>query len=135
MAVFAWDESCSGHVRQLDEQHKKLFAIINDLANAMRAGKGESVIRQVVSSLVTYTGTHFTQEEVLMQQTGYPGLSAHKAQHAQLMADAGKFRKELDEGKNPNTVAVLDFLQKWLVNHIRKSDQAYSRDLNAHGVH
>lgn len=134
MATFAWNESYSVKVQQLDAQHRKLFETINSLADAMRVGKGEEVIREVVERLAIYTRTHFLQEEVLMQQTGYPGLLAHRAQHQQLMGDVEKYKQELEAGHKPNTVAVLGFLQKWLVEHIRKSDQAYSDHLNAHGV-
>src|ERR1700734_3553002 len=122
MATFAWNESYSVHVRQFDPQHQKLFQIINSLADGMRVGKGEDVIREVVGQLAVYTRTHFLQEEVAMRQTSYPGLTAHQAQHNKLMADVEKYKNDLDEGRKPNTIAVLNFLQKWLVEHIQHSD-------------
>ncbi len=134
MATFAWNETYSVHVSQFDAQHKKLFEIINSLADAMRVGKGEDVIRDVVGKLAVYTRTHFLQEEVAMQKTGYPGFDAHHEQHSKLMADVEKYKADLDEGRKPNTIAVLGFLQKWLVEHIQRSDKAYSDHLNAHGV-
>lgn len=134
MSTFIWNESYSVHVHQFDAQHRKLFEIINELANAMRVGKGEDVIRDVVARLAVYTRTHFLQEEVAMRQTGYPQLVAHQAQHNQLMTGVEKYKNDLNEGRKPNTIAVLGFLQKWLVDHIQKSDRAYSDHLNAHGV-
>lgn len=134
MATFAWNDCYSVRVQQLDAQHKMLFDTINGLADAMRMGRGEEVIREVVHKLAIYTRTHFLQEEVLMKQTGYPALPAHKAQHQKLMAEVEQYKRELDEGRKPNTVAVLAFLQKWLVDHIQKSDKAYSDHMNAHGV-
>ncbi|HEX4065404.1 MAG TPA: bacteriohemerythrin [Acidobacteriaceae bacterium] len=135
MAGFTWNESYSVGVHQLDAQHQKLFEVINTLADSMRAGKGEDVIRDVVGHLAVYTRTHFLQEEVLMKQTGYPGLPGHQQQHACLMADVEKYKSALDAGKNPDTVAVLNFLRRWLVDHIQKSDKAYSAHMNGHGVH
>lgn len=134
MATFAWNQSYSVRVQQLDAQHQKLFDTINSLADAMRMGKGQDVVSEVVRQLVAYTRTHFQQEEALMLKTGYPGLAAHQQQHAQLLADVEKYRKELDGGRAPNTVAVLGFLQKWLVGHIQQADKAYSEHMNAHGV-
>jgi hemerythrin len=134
MALFAWDDSYSVHVSQLDAQHKVLFDTINELAGAMRTGHGQQVIRDVVERLAAYTRTHFLREELLMQQCGYPQLAQHRAQHSKLMADVEKYRNDLAEGRNPNTVAVLAFLQSWLVEHIRGSDKAYSDHLNAHGI-
>jgi len=134
MAVFVWKDSYSVHVRQFDAQHQKLFEILNALADAMRVGKGEDVIRDVAGQLAVYTRTHFLQEEVAMRQTGYPDFAAHHDQHAKLMAEVEKHKKDLDEGRRPNLVAVLNFLQNWLVQHILKSDKQYADHLNAHGV-
>jgi len=134
MALFAWNESYSVSVRQFDMQHQKLFEIVNQLADAMRTGRGTEVIREVVAQLAVYTRTHFLQEEVLMKQAGYPGLPGHLQQHAKLMTAVEKYKNDLDEGRNPDTVAVLDFLRTWLVDHIQKSDKAYSAHLNARGI-
>jgi hemerythrin-like metal-binding protein len=135
MAAFAWNESYSVHVKQLDAQHQVLFNTINSLADAMRAGRGDTVIRDTVGKLAAYTQTHFLQEEVLMNQTAYPQFTEHKAEHAKLMASVGQYQTDLNAGRKPNSVAVLAFLQTWLVEHIRKSDRAYSDHLNAHGIH
>ena len=134
MSTFAWNESYSVHVHQFDAQHKKLFEIINELADAMRVGKGDDVIRDVVGQLAVYTRTHFLQEEVAMRQTGYPDFAPHQSQHNKLMADVEKYKTDLIEGRKPNIVAVLNFLQQWLVDHIQKSDKKYSDHLNNHGL-
>jgi hemerythrin len=134
MSTFAWNDTYSVHVQQFDAQHQKLFAIINELADAMRVGKGDDVIRDVVGQLAVYTRTHFLQEEVAMRQTGYPGLAAHQEQHTKLMAEVERYKSDLLEGRKPNIIAVLNFLRQWLVNHIQTTDKKYSDHLNQHGV-
>lgn len=134
MATFEWNESYSVHVDRLDAQHRVLFDTINSLADAMRMGQGQDVIRDVVHRLAVYTRTHFLQEEVLMRQTGYPALAAHKKQHSKLMADVENYKRDLDAGREPNTVGALAFLREWLVQHIQKSDKAYSDHVNIHGI-
>lgn len=134
MSTFAWNDSYSVHVNQFDAQHRKLFEIINTLADAMRAGKGDDVIGEVIGQLAVYTRTHFLQEEVAMRQTGYPELAAHQAVHNKLLQDVEKYKTDLLEGRKPNVVAVLNFLQNWLVQHIQKTDKKYSDHLNAHGL-
>jgi len=134
MSTFAWNDTYSVHVQQFDAQHQKLFAIINELADAMRVGKGEDVIRDVVGQLAVYTRTHFLQEEVAMRQTGYPGLAAHQEQHTKLMAEVERYKSDLIEGRKPNIIAVLNFLRQWLVNHIQTTDKKYSDHLNQRGV-
>ncbi len=133
MTTFTWNDSYTVSVQQFDAQHKKLFEIINTLADAMRIGQGEDVLREVVGKLAVYTRTHFLQEEVAMRQTGYPGLAAHQEQHSKLMADVEKYKTELDEGRKPNLITLLNFLRTWLVQHIQKTDKQYADHMNAHG--
>lgn len=133
MTTFTWNDSYTVSVQQFDAQHKKLFEIINTLADAMRIGQGEDVLREVVGKLAVYTRTHFLQEEVAMRQTGYPGLAAHQEQHSKLMADVEIYKTELDEGRKPNLVTLLNFLRTWLVQHIQKTDKQYADHMNAHG--
>jgi hemerythrin len=134
MAIFAWNESYSVRVRQMDEQHQKLFEIINSLAEAMRIGKGDDVVRDTVEQMAVYTRTHFLQEEVLMRQTGYPALPAHQEQHRKLMAEVEQYKRALEEGRSASSVSLLNFVRQWLMHHIRDSDKAYSDHLNAHGI-
>ncbi len=134
MAGFKWNETYSVRVQQCDDQHKKLFEIINQLGDAMRVGKGHEVISKIVSQLINYTRTHFLQEEALMEKAQYPDLPAHQQLHRKLVADVEKFQRELDEGVRPNTVAVLAFLKEWLTQHIQKVDKAYSQHLNSRGI-
>lgn len=134
MAIFAWNESYSVSVRQLDDQHKKLFEIINALAEATNSGKGDIAVRDTVEQLAVYTRTHFLQEETLMRRSGYPGLITHQAQHHKLMADVEQYKRALEEGRSAGPVSLLNFVRQWLVHHIRESDKAYSAHLNAHGV-
>jgi len=134
MAIFAWNESYSVRVRPMDEQHKKLFDIINELAEAMKKGKGDGVVRDTVEQLAVYTRTHFLQEEALMRKAAYPGLAAHQEQHRKLMADVEQYKRALEEGHSASPVTLLNFVRQWLVHHIRESDKAYSDHLNANGV-
>jgi hemerythrin-like metal-binding protein len=134
MAIFAWNESYSVHIRQMDEQHQNLFEIINRLAEAMRSGKGDAIVRETVEHLAVYTRTHFLQEEALMRRAGYPGLAAHQEQHRKLMGDVEQYKRALEEGRSASPVSLLNFIRQWLAHHIRESDKAYSDHLNAKGV-
>jgi hemerythrin-like metal-binding protein len=134
MAIFAWNESYSVRVREMDEQHQKLFEVINILAEAMRSGKGDAVVRETVEKLAVYTRTHFLQEEALMRKTGYPDLEAHRELHRKLMGDVEQYKKGLEEGRSASPVSLLNFVRQWLVQHIKQADRAYSEHVNAYGV-
>jgi hemerythrin len=125
MALMEWNARLSVDVPSLDAQHQKLIGLVNRLHDAMRAGKGASVVESVLAELASYTRTHFTNEEILMKAYGYPGLEAHAAEHRRLVADVQELQADL-KGGTLLTLTVMDFLQDWLTRHILQSDKQYS---------
>jgi hemerythrin len=131
MPVFEWKSSYSVNVERCDDDHKKLFALICDLRTAMHSGKGAQIIEAIVWELEEYSIYHFSAEEALLEQTNYPGLEAHRLEHRKFIDTLAKFRRDGLEGKS---LEVLNFMNRWLVNHIKRTDRQYSAHLNAHGV-
>jgi hemerythrin len=133
--LFTWNDSYSVKVNLCDTQHQKLFAIMNELADAMRSGKGSAVLSRTAGELLQYTRTHFQQEEALLRRANFPQLAAHEELHRRFVADVELLDRQTREGKTGNAVQVLNMLRDWLVNHIQKTDKAYSAHLNAAGIH
>ena len=85
MAKYLWrDEFCTGHA-DIDGQHQQLFCLLDELYDAVCAGDGANVVEAVVTELVTYTRTHFYQEESLMREFNYPGIDEHLREHQWLL--------------------------------------------------
>lgn len=131
---FDWNDTWSVGVETCDRDHRKLFSLLNDLEESMRARKGAEVIHLVVDQLNDYARLHFRNEEVLMSRANYPDLSAHRAEHERFAREFAVIRKDLQDGQIGHAVTVFNFLNDWLQNHIRKSDKAYSDHLNACGI-
>ena len=134
MALFQWDNSYSVKVASADEQHKKIIAIINRLNDAMREGKGKDVLGPIVDELLRYSVTHFSMEEKLFAQHGYPDTEAHKKQHAFFIQKATEFKQDLASGKIGLTIQVMNFLSDWWKNHIKVTDMKYSGFFAERGV-
>ena len=134
MALMTWDESYSVKVSMCDEDHKKLFSLLNTLHDAMKAGHGSQVLQQVVKDLGDYTKHHFLREELLLRQTNYPSLDSHKAQHQIFVKKVEQFQSELKAGNMAQSIAVTEFLKDWLAHHIKQTDRQYSAHLNSNGV-
>ena len=56
----------------MDIQHKQLVAMVNQLYEAMQMSKGDAVVKTILPALVLYTKIHFTAEEKLMKDVGFP---------------------------------------------------------------
>lgn len=135
MATFAWKPEYSVSVSIFDSQHRKLFALAQGLHDAMRAGKGREVLARCLNELVTYTKTHFAEEESLMARHGYAELSHHQLQHLQLIRKISEFQKQFDSGNAFITIELMDFIQDWITSHIMQADHSYGDFFNRQGVY
>jgi hemerythrin len=134
MAFFTWSENFSVGVREMDAQHQKLVAMVNQLHDAMAVGKGNEMIGPILTGLVDYTKSHFAAEERLMSAHGYPTLPAHKVEHENLVKQVGEIVAKFKAGKTMISVSVMNFLRDWLMGHIKGSDKGYGMYLNGKGV-
>jgi hemerythrin len=128
-----WNDSWVIGVQEIDAQHKKLVSLLNQLHEALSQGQGKEVLAGVLDSLVRYTKAHFTAEERLMQQNGYPDLISHKREHEQLTEKVLEFQKNFTSSRIGMGVEVVHFLGTWLQSHIRGSDKKYVPFLHANG--
>ena len=133
--MITWSEKLSVGIPAIDLEHQKLVALLNELHDAMKVGKGAAVVERVLRSLVEYTKTHFANEEMLMVQRKYPGYAPHKAEHDQLTQQALALLQSVQDGggvvarlldHHPVTLETMGFLSDWLTKHICDSDQKYS---------
>jgi hemerythrin len=129
-----WNSTYSVGVKTLDSQHTVLFDILNDLHAAMMKGQAQSLTGPLLSKLLTYTRTHFSEEEAMMARAVYPGLAAHKVKHQDLIKQVEDYAARYDRGEITLNMHLLNFLRDWLTNHIQKVDHQYGPWLNEHGV-
>jgi hemerythrin len=134
MSTFAWKDEYSVNVKEIDQQHKQLVAMVNDLHDAMTQKKGKEVLGTILAKLINYTATHFTAEEKIMEQNGYPDFVEHKAKHEKMVAKVLALQNDHKAGKITLTMDVSNFLQDWLNKHILGTDKKYSAFLNSKGV-
>lgn len=132
MPLMDWDDRLSVGVKQIDDEHKHLIKLVNELHDAIRANQGKEVLGRVLDGLIAYTGSHFGHEESEMKRTNYPQASSHAAEHAALVKKVLAIQAQYRAGK----VAVLGmetlaFLRDWLVRHIKGTDQALGQYLKA----
>ncbi len=134
MSLFVWDAKYTLNIAELDRQHQKLFALFNDLYDAMQDGHGHEVIDKVLTGVVDYTVYHFETEERLLRQHGYQDEPAHRAEHAKLAAQAKALVLKHRAGEGKVTMVTLKFLCDWLNNHILGSDKKFAPFLVERGA-
>ena len=132
--AMVWDPSFSTSIDTFDEHHKKLFAMVNELNEAMQHKRSKEAIGSVLQRLIAYTGSHFAAEEEAFRKTGYPDEAAHVKQHKDLVQQALALQEKFNSGETLLTHDVIEFLQDWLVKHIKGTDNRYGRHLRSGGI-
>jgi hemerythrin len=135
MPMIEWSERLSVGVAEFDADHKQLVALLNELFAAIHAHRGHQILTKIFAGLTAYAGTHFANEEVMMEKYAYPERRAHTAQHHALARQVRDFQARYLA--DPSAVLIIDvstFLKDWLIDHILGSDQKYGAYLNGLGV-
>lgn len=138
-----WNNSYSVGLEEIDSQHKQLIVLMNRLElitkfNPTSENYADKFMN-VLNELTNYTILHFATEEVLMKMFDYPDFDNHKLVHEKFVNlikekkhDLEMFiQVEQDLNKKNEFISAMatelfDFLQKWLINHIMKTDKVYT---------
>jgi hemerythrin len=134
MAFIEWKEDFSVGIKKIDEQHKKLVTQLNDLYEAMKAGRGKEALSDVLNELLQYTKEHFLTEESLMKLYNYPEYDAHKQKHDKMAIHVVQLKEKVDSGEISSPRQITEFLKEWLAKHIMGTDKLYGPYLNKKGV-
>ncbi|HIJ79835.1 MAG: bacteriohemerythrin [Desulfobulbaceae bacterium] len=134
MGLINWHERYSVNIAEIDEQHKQLIKMINELHDAMMAKKGKDALLPILNQLASYCIKHFSIEEKMMQQHDYPDFADHQAKHQKMTAKVKALINDVQTGKSSVTIDVMNFLKSWLDKHIMGTDQQYAPFLNSKGV-
>jgi hemerythrin len=132
MAFFEWkDEYCVG-VAELDEDHKVMVGLIDELYEAihrdqhsqtMAAAIDEmNTLGRVLDDLVDYVENHSAAEEELMRQYSYPAYEEHKTAHETTKAKVRALKGAFEDGEAVSSRELVRFLKQWLTSHILDLD-------------
>lgn len=130
MALLTWSSKYSVGVQAMDNQHTVLFAILNDLHDAMMKGQAQKVTGDLLQKLLKYTREHFASEEAVMAAAAYPGLAQHRVKHRDLIKQVNEFAVRYQRGETNLNLTLLNFLRDWLAHHIQNEDKQYGPCVN-----
>lgn len=121
-----WSDELSVGIQEIDEQHKVLVGLLNEMHQAILEHHGSQTAREVLDRLGDYTRIHFAVEESLMRIFEYPGYTEHKKQHEELIRQLESYRAKVASGATAISFQLLHFLRMWLTQHIIDSDKDYA---------
>lgn len=123
-------------IDSIDDQHRQLIEMINDLSRHMSLGDSRPVLGSLLEKLYAFALSHYAYEESLMEQTGYPSLEEHRQEHRNYMDRLVDLFHRWADGSGGFLIAVdvHDLLELWASEHITESDRLYVQHFKKHGV-
>ena len=135
MPLFVWTNQMSVGVKLLNNDHKKLVLLINQLHDGLMTGRAKPALERVFEDLVSYTRVHHANEEQLFVETGFQGSAAHMLEHDSTIERAVELqlRFKSSEGLGAE-LEIMHQLREWLFRHIQGSDQEFISHFKAKGI-
>jgi len=117
-----WDVSLSVGIDVIDEHHRYLFELVNNLIDVLADNREVKELVYALKSLENYVQIHFNAEERMMEYYGYDAIDHQIKQHRQFQNKLKGFFLEMYS--NPITVKneIVTYLLNWLVAHISRED-------------
>ena len=116
---FCWDDKYSVKNELIDEQHKTLFQLGNDIFDV-----NYNDCKQYILELFKYIRVHFSYEEDFLRKNNFEYLDEHIESHCKLIED---FNLIIEKGiNNEHELGALQtFIWSWLTQHIMREDRKY----------
>jgi hemerythrin len=132
--IFQWRDEYRTNVREMDEHHRELFQTANRLDQAFATGEDRAIIQQTLDFLIQYAATHFTAEQSLMSEHGFPEGERHRKQHEKFMNEVLAMRSRAEAEAMQANIELVSFFKDWIINHILTEDRKYGPFLNERGI-
>ncbi len=124
-----WNEKVQVGIETVDNDHKELFAIMNQ---AMELSPESPEFIEIITSLESYILNHFAREEQMMREYVYTGITSHRQKHIEFMRDFSniKVRFQMDGPIPENLSRIQYLLSEWWIRHVSETDKAMAVYIN-----
>ena len=123
--MYEFTEDCMIHVEEIDNEHRRLFQMINEaVALVDSTDDVQAIASNLIKNLKDYAATHFAHEEAYMERLNDPELELQKKEHAAFTAKISAFEPDTStpEALRASLKGLLEYLVRWLYRHILSSD-------------
>ncbi len=122
-------------VASMNATHAEEMEIIERLLAALAADDAPAV-QEAAEDFARHVEEHFSREERLMEQHGFPPYPIHKGEHDYMRAEVAAVCAVVDmaEGRAKLKAFLEQEFLPWLVNHVSTMDMATAHFLAMHGV-
>jgi hemerythrin-like metal-binding protein len=131
----AWSKDLETGNDEIDSQHKQLFQLVSDLAEACANNGGAETLGESLDFLASYTVNHFMDEEALQLRYGYSGYEEHKKLHDEFRKTASELVALYKANGSAKELSgkVNSVIIRWLAQHIKREDSKIAAHIKKQG--
>jgi hemerythrin-like metal-binding protein len=126
MPLLRWLPEYSVNEAKLDNDHKKLFDLLNTAYEIVMNSKQMVCVHSVIGELSEYTRHHFSEEEQYMREKGFQEIDAHIAEHMEFKNKIEALNTHFHGNNLEVAQELIIVLGGWLLHHVIKEDIKYS---------
>ena len=126
MPLLSWKDEYSVNVAELDNHHKKLIRILNDLYTDCLEVDNEGCVGPKLDELLAYAAYHFKAEEQYMRQIQYFEVEEHIEKHNGFTYKMTEMKQIPCENQLELTKELIIYIGKWLLKHVLEEDRKYA---------
>jgi len=125
--LITWSNSLSCGIKLIDDQHKGLVLLVNDLFKHVTGNQTQEdkYFSKVIHETIKYIKVHFATEEKIMIATKYAGFAEHKKAHDSFTLTVIQKVMDYNEGKIITLSSLTKFLKGWILSHIAIMDKEF----------
>ena len=123
--MIKWDDKYCVGISMIDEEHKKLFGILNKVIVVKEHNGNPEELWEVLREMANYAHTHFKTEEAYMWEFNYPEYQDHSEEHRDFTTEIIAYHDKVIKGDSQIANEIIEYLKWWLVNHIQETDKKY----------
>ena len=133
MEFIEWNnKTMSIGIKLIDDQHKALLKIINQLSTTINENSQRSCIVIIIDELIDYSAYHFTTEEKLFDKFDYDESHNHKKEHDLFVKKFIEIKSKIpneDFYLMRSAIEIADdvfkYIIDWFLDHVVGSDRKY----------
>jgi len=122
-----WSDKFSTDIVSIDHQHQELLFLSQNLLSVLSDLSVSLTDKQTAfQNLVEHTVAHFTYEERIMRNIGYPALIRHTKEHNDLREEMSSMTETVMRGEGiEDWKGLVSLVQVWVLRHIVSSDTQF----------
>lgn len=127
-----WQKGWNSGNKRIDSEHQQLVVFANELLNEFPGNAAHQNMGAVIEGLLTLCGDHFSYEEQVLAEMGYPDWRKHADLHQELITKARRLT-EAYRNQDTDGLAVVSFIiTDVILGHLLQADVQFFSYIPTH---